>query len=226
MNIQGNSYLYQESLIQKMLGAQRKGKGAAKAQRHMQMGTKVPTDYVKYGEFSLRFTPSTLKFTPPDWSKLATKRERVMPDEEYLEKMRDFARKVFADNDDHVAESQALYRGYLSPVSPDRKAIYEEVMQKTGGYMPASSMFWDHQGNKTLSYEYDYGTYSAVTTPEEFGRARELAAAYLDEMTRLLNKYGKKAMGHISFEQIKSDLAAEQPQRAQSVLGSNVDYSA
>ena len=90
MNIQGNSYLYQESLIQKMLGAQRKGKGAAaKAQRNMQVGAQIPTDYVKYGEFSLRFTPSTLKFTPPDWSKLATKRERVMPDEEYLEKMRD-----------------------------------------------------------------------------------------------------------------------------------------
>lgn len=99
-------------------------------------------------------------------------------------------------------------------------------MQKTGGYMPASSMFWDHQGNKTLSYEYDYGTYTAINTPEEFARARELAAAYLDEMTRLLNKYGKKAMGHISFEQIKSDLAAQQPQGAQSVLGSNVDYSA
>lgn len=226
MNIQGNSYLHQESLIQKMLGAQKKGKGVAKAQRNMQVGAQVPTDYVKYGEFSLRFTPSTLKFTPPDWSKLATKRERVMPDEEYLEKMRDFARKVFAEGGDHTAESQALYQGYASPVSPDRKAIYEEVMQKTGGYMPASSMFWDHQGNKTLSYEYDYGTYTAINTPEEFGRARELAAAYLDEMTRLLNKYGKKAMGHISFEQIKSDLAAEQPQRAQSALGSNVDYSA
>lgn len=226
MNIQGNSYLHQESLIQKMLGAQKKGKGVAKAQRNMQVGAQVPTDYVKYGEFSLRFTPSTLKFTPPDWSKLATKRERVMPDEEYLEKMRDFARKVFAEGGDHTAESQALYQGYASPVSPDRKAIYEEVMQKTGGYMPASSMFWDHQGNKTLSYEYDYGTYTAINTPEEFARARELAAAYLDEMTRLLNKYGKKAMGHISFEQIKSDLAAQQPQGAQSVLGSNVDYSA
>ena len=224
MNIQGNSYLHQESLIQKMLGAQKKGKGVAKAQR--QVGAQVPTDYVKYGEFSLRFTPSTLKFTPPDWSKLATKRERVMPDEEYLEKMRDYARKVFAEDHEDYAETRALVRGYTSPVSPDRKAIYEEVMQKTGGYMPASSMFWDHQGNKTLSYEYDYGTYTAINTPEEFARARELAAAYLDEMTRLLNKYGKKAMGHISFEQIKSDLAAEQPQGAQSVLGSNVDYSA
>lgn len=226
MNIQGNSYLHQESLIQKMLGAQKKGKGVAKAQRHMQMGTKIPTDYVKYGEFSLRFTPSTLKFTLPDWSKLATKRERVMPDEEYLEKMRDFARKVFAEGGDHTAESQALYQGYASPVSPDRKAIYEEVMQKTGGYMPASSMFWDHQGNKTLSYEYDYGTYTAINTPEEFARARELAAAYLDEMSRLYDKYGEKAVGHMSLDKIKSDLAAEKAQAAAPHLGSNVDYSA
>ena len=226
MNIQGNSYLHQESLIQKMLGAQKKGKRAAKAQRNMQVGAQVPTDYVKYGEFSLRFTPSTLKFTPPDWSKLATKRERVMPDEEYLEKMRDFARKVFAEGGDHTAESQALYQGYASPVSPDRKAIYEEVMQKTGGYMPASSMFWDHQGNKTLSYEYDYGTYTAINTPEEFARARELAAAYLDEMSRLYDKYGEKAVGHMSLDKIKSDLAAEKAQAAAPYLGSNVDYSA
>ena len=226
MNIQGNSYLHQESLIQKMLGAQKKGKGAAKAQRNMQVGAQVPTDYVKYGEFSLRFTPSTLKFTPPDWSKLATKRERVMPDEEYLEKMRDFARKVFAEGGDHTAESQALYQGYASPVSPDRKAIYEEVMQKTGGYMPASSMFWDHQGNKTLSYEYDYGTYTAINTPEEFARARELAAAYLDEMSRLYDKYGEKAVGKMSLDKIKSDLAAEKTQATAPHLGTQVDYSA
>ena len=227
MNIQGNSYLHQESLIQKMLGAQRKGKGAAaKAQRNMQVGAQIPTDYVKYGEFSLRFTPSTLKFTPPDWSKLATKRERVMPDEEYLEKMRDFARKVFAEGGDHTAESQALYQGYASPVSPDRKAIYEEVMQKTGGYMPASSMFWDHQGNKTLSYEYDYGTYTAINTPEEFARARELAAAYLDEMSRLYDKYGEKAVGKMSLDKIKSDLAAEKTQATAPHLGTQVDYSA
>jgi hypothetical protein len=226
MNIQGNSYLHQESLIQKMLGAQKKGKGVAKAQRNMQVGAQVPTDYVKYGEFSLRFTPSTLKFTPPDWSKLATKRERVMPDEEYLEKMRDFARKVFAEGGDHTAESQALYQGYASPVSPDRKAIYEEVMQKTGGYMPASSMFWDHQGNKTLSYEYDYGTYTAINTPEEFARARELAAAYLDEMSRLYDKYGEKAVGKMSLDKIKSDLAAEKTQATAPHLGTQVDYSA
>ena len=226
MNIQGNSYLHQESLIQKMLGAQKKGKGVAKAQRNMQVGAQVPTDYVKYGEFSLRFTPSTLKFTPPDWSKLATKRERVMPDEEYLEKMRDFARKIFAEGGDHTAESQALYQGYASPVSPDRKAIYEEVMQKTGGYMPASSMFWDHQGNKTLSYEYDYGTYTAINTPEEFARARELAAAYLDEMSRLYDKYGEKAVGKMSLDKIKSDLAAEKTQATAPHLGTQVDYSA
>ena len=226
MNIQGNSYLHQESLIQKMLGAQKKGKGVAKAQRNMQVGAQIPTDYVKYGEFSLRFTPSTLKFTPPDWSKLATKRERVMPDEEYLEKMRDFARKVFAEGGDHTAESQALYQGYASPVSPDRKAIYEEVMQKTGGYMPASSMFWDHQGNKTLSYEYDYGTYTAINTPEEFARARELAAAYLDEMSRLYDKYGEKAVGKMSLDKIKSDLAAEKTQATAPHLGTQVDYSA
>ena len=226
MNIQSSSYLHQESLLQKMFTAQKKGKARTQKAAQPQSAPQVPTDYVKYGEFSLRFTPSTLKFTPPDWSKLATKRERVMPDEEYLEKMRDFARKVFAEGGDHTAESQALYQGYASPVSPDRKAIYEEVMQKTGGYMPASSMFWDHQGNKTLSYEYDYGTYTAINTPEEFARARELAAAYLDEMSRLYDKYGEKAVGKMSLDKIKSDLAAEKTQATAPHLGTQVDYSA
>ena len=221
MNIQSSSYLHQESLLQKMLAAQKKGKAKTQKAAQPQTAPQVPTDYVKYGEFSLRFTPSTLKFSPPDWSKIATKREREMPDEQYLEKMRDFARKVFADNDDHVPEMQQLFRGYVSPVSPDRKAIYEEVMTKTGGYMPASSMFWDHEGRKTLSYEYDYGTYSAITTEEEFARGRELFAAYLDEMTRLGNRYGFHRMGKISFDQIKSDLAAEEAQK-----GKNVDISA
>ncbi len=37
-------------------------------------------------------------------------------------------------------------------VSPDRKAIYESSMRKTGGKMNAACMFWDSNGNKTLSY--------------------------------------------------------------------------
>jgi len=87
-------------------------------------------------------------------------------------------------------------------------------------------MFWDHQGNKTLSYEYDYGTYTAINTPEEFARARELAAAYLDEMSRLYDKYGEKAVGKMSLVKIKSDLAAEKAQATAPHLGTQVDYSA
>ena len=79
--------------------------------------------------------------------------------------------------------------------------------------MPASSMFWDEAGNKTLSYEYDYGTYTAINTKEEFERSRALDVAYHEEMSRLDAKYGNNGYGRISLNQIHADLAEETKKR-------------
>lgn len=139
--------------------------------------------------------------------------------------MRELARKAFATDEIDTKESQDIVRGYSSAYSPDRKAIYESVMQKTGGKMPASSMFFDEQGRSTLSYEFDYGTYSTISTPEEFSRAREIYSYYFDEMDRLSTKYGDSALGHISYAKIEKDLAADRA-AAQAGKGDNIDVSA
>lgn len=180
---------------------------------------------VRYGDFSLRFTPSNLTFSPPNWDKIATKRAPEHPDEYYFDRARALARKVFATGEHNEEESRALYRGFISSVSPDRKAIYEETMARTGGKMPASSMFWDHEGNRTLSYEYDYGTYTAITTSNEFSRARALSSVYLDEMNKLYDKYGAASAGHISLDRIHSDLRSESRASAPSEQGIAVDIS-
>ena len=98
-------------------------------------------------------------------------------------------------------------------------------MARTGGKMPASSMFWDHEGNRTLSYEYDYGTYTAITTSNEFSRARALSSVYLDEMNKLYDKYGAASVGHISLDQICSDLLREDQKAAPSEQGTAIDIS-
>ncbi len=70
-------------------------------------------------------------------------------------------------------------------VSPDRKAIYESSMRKTGGKMNAACMFWDNNGNKTLSYNPESRNWKAISTEEEFARARVFTSIYNDELARL-----------------------------------------
>ena len=226
MNIT-NKYDMVQSLMQKMASHRQSGisSNAVKVKPPTMNLTAAELQGVRYGDFSLRFTPSNLTFSPPNWDKIATKRNQDHPDEYYFDRARELARKVFASGEHNEEESQALSRGFISSVSPDRKAIYEETMAKTGGKMPASSMFWDHEGNRTLSYEYDYGTYTALNTSNEFSRARELSSVYLDEMSKLYERYGAKSVGHISLDKIHSDLLSEGQKSAQSDKGAAVDIS-
>ena len=78
-------------------------------------------------------------------------------------------------------------------VSPDRKAIYESSMKKTGGKMNAACMFWDSKGNKTLSYNPESRNWKAISTDEEFARARVFTSIYNDELARLKEEYGEKS---------------------------------
>lgn len=61
------------------------------------------------------------------------------------------------------------------------KAIYESSMRKTGGKMNAACMFWDNNGNKTLSYNPESRNWKAISTEEEFARARVFTSIYNDE---------------------------------------------
>lgn len=209
MNITTKYDMYQ-GLLQKMTQGKMKS-------RNQLSGVKLPTmnlssfelKGVKYGDFSLRFTPSNLTFSEPNWDNIVTKRKKEHPDEYYIDQIKELARKVFATGETYEKESQKIVQGYVSSVSPDRKEIYNNVMAQTGGKMPASSMFWDHEGNKTLSYEYDYGTYTALWNNTEISRSKSLAAAYFEEIHRLHDKYGDSAEGHMSLDKIHRDMLEE-----------------
>ena len=76
-----------------------------------------------------------------------------------------------------------------------------------------------------MSYEYDYGTYSAIWNDSEGDRAKELAAVYFEEIHRLYDKYGKSAAGHMSLDKIHSDMDAEAKQTVSSEMGTSVDLT-
>ena len=96
-------------------------------------------------------------------------------------------------------------------VSPDRKAIYESSMRKTGGKMNAACMFWDNNGNKTLSYNPESRNWKAISTEEEFARARVFTSIYNDELARLKKEYGENAKGTVSYHQIPEGICAGLP---------------
>ncbi|WP_298030830.1 hypothetical protein [uncultured Dysosmobacter sp.] len=48
----------------------------------------------------------------------------------------------------------------------------------------------------------------AISTEEEFARARVFTSIYNDELARLKKEYGENAKGTVSYQQIQSDLAA------------------
>ncbi|MCM1286972.1 MAG: hypothetical protein NC240_01590 [Clostridium sp.] len=161
-----------------------------------------------YGNFSLRFKPVNIKFSKPDWNKIMTKRDKpAMSEEEFEEAIKELARKEFSTGKRDDAAYRKLCMQHGETVSPDRKAIYDASMKKTGGKMNAACMFWDAKGNKTLSYNPESRNWKAISTDEEFARAREFTSIYNEELARLRKEYGENAKGTVSYQQIKSDLA-------------------
>lgn len=160
-----------------------------------------------YGNYSLRFTPTDRPFNKPNWNEIMTKRDNpAMSEDKFNEAIKELARKEFSTGKrDHQAYRK-LSMQYSETASPDRKAIYEESMKKTGGKMNAACMFWDKSGNKTLSWRPLTGSWDAIGTEAEFARAREFTSIYNDEFKRLQSEYGKDAKGHISMKQIHDDL--------------------
>lgn len=87
-------------------------------------------------------------------------------------------------------------------VAPDRKAIYDSSMKKTDGKMNAACMFWDSKRYKSLSYNPATGNWKAISTDDEFARARQFTSIYNDELSRLNKEYGEMARGNISYQKI------------------------
>lgn len=196
MNITRSNYLQYTNMLQQLLG--NKGR------------LSTPLSQCDYGNFALRFKPVDISFSKPNWNNIMTKRNKpAMSDEEFEEAIKDLARKEFATGkrDDKAYRELCMRHG--ETVSPDRKAIYDAGMKKTGGKMNAACMFWDSKGNKTLSYNPESGNWKAISTDAEFARAGEFTSIYNNELARLKEEYGEKAKGRTSYNKIKQDTAAD-----------------
>ena len=183
-----------------------------------------PLAQCDYGNFSLRFKPVDINFTKPNWDTIMTKRDKpAMSEEEFDEAIKELARKEFATGkrDDDAYRKLCMQHG--ETVSPDRKAIYESSMKKTGGKMNAACMFWDSKGNKTLSYNPESRNWKAISTDEEFARARVFTSIYNDELARLKEEYGEKAKGNVSYSKIKADISAERSKEKNNNEGNTID---
>ena len=208
MQITRDNYSSYEKMIQQMFG----GKN----------GTSDPygTDY---GNYSLRYTPTDRLFTKPNWDNIMTKRDKpAMSEAEFSDAIKELARKEFSSGKRDDTAYTKLCMNYGETVSPDRKAVYEKSMKKTGGKMNAACMFWDDKGNKTLSYHPITGKWDSISTEAEFARARQFTSIYNDELKRLSEQYGEKQYGNASLNQIHNDMGTKKDNGSS---GTYVDYT-
>lgn len=212
MQITRENYAQYANMIQQMLGNKK--------------NTGDPLAQCDYGNFALRFKPVDIAFVKPNWDNIMTKRDKpAMSEEEFGEAIKELARKEFATGKRDDAAYRKLCMQHGETVSPDRKAIYESSMRKTGGKMNAACMFWDNSGNKTLSYHPITGHWTAISTDKEFARARQFTSIYNDELAHLQKEYGENARGNVSYQQIQSDLSAGTKAVSEKGIGNTVDYT-
>ncbi|MEH2951715.1 hypothetical protein VV089_01765 [Candidatus Merdisoma sp. JLR.KK011] len=172
MQITRDNYSQYANMIQQMFGSKKSSAN--------------PLAQCDYGNFALRFKPVDIAFAKPNWDNIMTKRdEPAMSEEEFEEAIKELARKEFATGKRDDAAYRKLCMQHGETVSPDRKAIYEASMKKTGGKMNGACMFWDSKGNKTLSYNPESRNWKAISTEEEFARARQFTSIYNNELARL-----------------------------------------
>ena len=63
----------------------------------------------------------------------------------------------------------------------------------------------------------------AISTDEEFARARVFTSIYNDELARLKEEYGEKAKGNVSYSKIKVDISAERSKEKNNNEGNTID---
>ncbi|MDR0868573.1 MAG: hypothetical protein LBP75_08930 [Planctomycetota bacterium] len=122
----------------------------------------------------------------PDWSSpslaFVTRNSEPLSEEEYVAAIKELAQKDFKTGICGESEEFNNLRGaYLSPVSPDRKAIYAESMQKTGGYMNLGAAFFADDGQMVISYSAIQNRYGIMFTQEENARDQRFYQLYIDE---------------------------------------------
>ncbi|MDR1745069.1 MAG: hypothetical protein LBS30_04865 [Planctomycetota bacterium] len=147
-----------------------------------------------------RYTPVNTPFSAPNWGRIPTKSEPKMSDEEFENAIRELARKeasrgILAGTD----EKSRLRRDYISVVSPDRKAMYDESMAKTGGKMNSAYSFFDALGNKSFHYNKQTGMWFHQSTAAEKARADR----FLDIYTQAFSEYEAEHGEVVGTPQVK-----------------------
>ncbi len=142
--------------------------------------------------YESRYNPVNTPFSAPDWGKIPTKSKPRMSDEDFENSIRELARKeasqgILAGTD----EKRQLYREYVSVASPDRKAIYNESMAKTGGKMNSTYSFFDKSGNKSFHYNKQSRMWFWQGTAAENARASRFEDIYSQAYQEYEAEFGK-----------------------------------
>ena len=79
--------------------------------------------------------------------------------------------------------------------------------------MNAACMFWDNNGNKTLSYNPESRNWKAISTEEEFARARVFTSIYNDDKVLITFNY-KEGTETVAFgEAVKAEKSSDMSAR-------------
>lgn len=149
-------------------------------------GKSKPTEKPEY-------TPIDMPFTAPNWGNIPTKNSNPrMSDEEYENAIRELARKeasqgILASTD----EKRKLRVEYMSVASPDRKAIYNDSMAKTGGKMNSTLSFYDKDGKKSFHYNSQARMWFWQGTAEEKARKSRFNDIYTQAFSEYEAEYGE-----------------------------------
>lgn len=129
--------------------------------------------------YRLRFSPTDMPYTPPDWRGLLTHQEPAMSDADYEQAIiaqahRDCAVGSFADS----VTYDVLSHSFIQCVSPDRQEMYWQSMTFTNNRMNAACAIFDENKRSVLYWNDDSQTWMVTLTSEEKARSRIFGDIY------------------------------------------------
>jgi hypothetical protein len=160
-------------------------------------------------QFSNKFKPTDIKFIQPNWDNLMTKRDKpAMSEQEFEIAIKELARDRFENGGsvEHDKAFQKLHRQFMEVSSPDRKAIFNESMAKTGGKMNSANAFFNSSGQRVMIYSASSSMYIPMSTSQENDRSRIFNDLYFSEINLLKDgvKSGKQTASNESSIDLKA----------------------
>ncbi|GHV08570.1 hypothetical protein FACS1894217_11240 [Clostridia bacterium] len=151
---------------------------------HAQFGTTITA----YNPTADRYVPCDTPFSLPNFSYILSKTPPSMSEDDFKKSIIEQAQKDFANGYRRVQsdESAALLKSFMQSASPDRKAIYDKSMERTGGKMNITFSFF--QGNSpVLRYNYKSDLWIPIGTPAEGERQQDFYVIYNEAYREAVN---------------------------------------